>query len=262
MDCGPGEGFHEFSSMKLPDTENVVFSSNISQLDYEAACKNNCLCTAYANPNITTGRVGCLIWFGGLIDVECTHKMGKIFMLDLPPQYYQTTETLDEDYKCINRHMRTAELPLFSLAEISKATNDFSINKLGQGGFGPVYKHRNLVKLLGYCIQDDEKMLIYEYMPNKSLDRILFDKSKKLKLDWQQRFHIIHGIARGLLYLHQDSRLKAVHRDLKAGNILLDHLMCLKISDFGLARMFKEDESEANTKRIFGTLTTYLQSMQ
>ncbi|KAJ0752020.1 putative non-specific serine/threonine protein kinase [Helianthus annuus] len=185
MDCRPGEGFHEFSSMKLPDTENVVFSSNISQLDCEAACKNNCLCTAYANPNITSGRVGCLLWFGGLIDVECTHKMGKIFMLDLPPQNYQLpwkettsygsdfvniscsyfgglhigtlhhtekmeeevrcrdsrpTETLDEDYKGINRHMRTAEVPLFSLAEISKATNDFSINKLGQGGFGPVYK--------------------------------------------------------------------------------------------------------------------------
>ncbi|MFS7960590.1 putative protein kinase RLK-Pelle-DLSV family [Helianthus anomalus] len=197
----------------------------------------------------------------------------------------------NKDYKGINRHMGSVEVPLFSLAEISKATNDFSINnKLGQGGFGPVYKgvlkegkeiavkrlskssrqglyefeneviciaklqHRNLVKLLGYCIQDDEKMLIYEYMPNKSLDCFLFDESRKLKLDWQQRFHIIYGIARGLLYLHQDSRLKVVHRDLKAGNILLDHLMCQKISDFGLARMFKEDESETNTKRIVGTL--------
>ncbi|KAJ0538345.1 putative protein kinase RLK-Pelle-DLSV family [Helianthus annuus] len=342
MDCGPGEGFHKFSSMKLPDTENAVFSSNMSQLDCEAACKNNCSCTAYANPNITTGRVGCLLWFGGLIDVRVYPQNGQDLYVRLAASELsdlhssfdgkkrlvmvvtlsisalvtlvgfilalyiirrkqkkksdaetagRPTETLDEDYKGINMHMGSAEVPLFSLAEISKATNDFSINnKLGQGGFGPVYKgvlkegqeiavkrlskssrqgldefeneviciaklqHRNLVKLLGYCIQDDEKMLIYEYMPNKSLDCILFDESRKLKLDWQQRFHIIHGIARGLLYLHQDSRLKVVHRDLKAGNILLDHLMCPKISDFGLARMFKEDESEANTKRIVGTL--------
>ncbi|KAM0042758.1 putative protein kinase RLK-Pelle-DLSV family [Helianthus debilis subsp. tardiflorus] len=343
MDCGPGEGFHKFSSMKLPDTENAVFSSNMSQLDCEAACKNNCSCTAYANPNITTGRVGCLLWFGGLIDVRVYPQNGQDLYVRLAASELsdlhssfdgkkrvvmvvtlsisalvtlvgfilalyiirrkqkkkksdaetagRPTETLDEDYKGINRQMGSAEVPLFSLAEISKATNDFSINnKLGQGGFGPVYKgvlkegqeiavkrlskssrqgldefeneviciaklqHRNLVKLLGYCIQDDEKMLIYEYMPNKSLDCILFDESRKLKLDWQQRFHIIHGIARGLLYLHQDSRLKVIHRDLKAGNNLLDHLMCPKISDFGLARMFKEDESESNTKRIVGTL--------
>ncbi|XP_058210789.1 G-type lectin S-receptor-like serine/threonine-protein kinase At4g27290 isoform X1 [Rhododendron vialii] len=182
------------------------------------------------------------------------------------------------------------ELPVFDLATISAATRNFSQeNMVGEGGFGPVYKgklsmgqeiavkrlskssgqgleefknevasiailqHRNLVALLGCCIQGEETMLIYEYMSNKSLDYFIYDHNRKALLAWQKRFDIIMGIARGLLYLHQDSKLKIIHRDLKASNILLDGDLLPKISDFGLARIFAGEQISAKTKRIIGT---------
>ncbi|KAD7117511.1 hypothetical protein E3N88_04779 [Mikania micrantha] len=181
-------------------------------------------------------------------------------------------------------------VPFFEFERISASTDGFSkANKLGEGGFGPVYKgtlpggvqvavkrlsinsgqgleefknevtliaklqHRNLVRLLGYCMKGNEKMLLYEYMPNKSLDAFIFDETQSSLLDWPKRFEIIMGICRGLIYLHQDSRLRIIHRDLKTSNILLDEDLNPKISDFGLAKIVNGKEVESNTKRIIGT---------
>ncbi|KFK28890.1 hypothetical protein AALP_AA7G061400 [Arabis alpina] len=149
----------------------------------------------------------------------------------------------------------------FDFKAIEVATDKFSeSNKLGQGGFGEVYKGtfpsgvqvavKRLSKTSG---QGEEKILVYEFVPNKSLDYFLFDSTMQSLLDWTRRLNIIGGIARGILYLHQDSRHTIIHRDLKAGNILLDVDMNPKIADFGMARIFGMDQTEANTRRIVGT---------
>ncbi|KAK7324506.1 hypothetical protein VNO77_28108 [Canavalia gladiata] len=179
---------------------------------------------------------------------------------------------------------------LFTLSEIKAATNNFDIcNKIGEGGFGPVYKgilsngtriavkqlsskskqgnrefinevgmisalqHPNLVKLYGCCAKGDQLLLVYEYMENNSLGHALFgSKECSLRLNWQTRQRICLGIARGLTFLHEESRLKIIHRDIKATNVLLDKDLNPKISDFGLAKLDEEDSTHIST-RIAGT---------
>ncbi|KAK1439659.1 hypothetical protein QVD17_05479 [Tagetes erecta] len=178
----------------------------------------------------------------------------------------------------------------FTLRQIKTATNNFDIaNKIGEGGFGPVYKgvlpdgtliavkqlsskskqgnreflnelgvisalqHPHLVKLHGCCIEGNQLLLAYEYMENNSLARALFGPKKwQLELDWPTRYRICIGIAKGLAFLHEESRLKIVHRDIKATNVLLDKNLNAKISDFGLAKLDEEDNTHIST-RVAGT---------
>ncbi|WJX63129.1 hypothetical protein P8452_48051 [Trifolium repens] len=322
------DGFRKFIGMKFPDTSNSWINANMTLEECKTKCLKNCSCTGYTSLDPIGEGKGCSIWLGDLIDlrfsqdgqdlyvrmdsayidakhgtrkkviltVSITISMVLVMLLAFSYVYvtkvkYKVTKvetmlTKDED----QGEDKDFELPIFDLTTISNATNNFSIdNKLGEGGFGPVYKgtlqdgqviavkrlsrnsgqgstefknevilctklqHRNLVKVIGCCIEGEEKMLLYEYMPNRSLDSFLFDPDQSKFIGWSMRFNILNAIGRGLLYLHQDSILRIIHRDLKASNILLDNDMNPKISDFGMARMFGGDQIEGKTSRIVGT---------
>lgn len=317
-----GDRFIDMLNMTLPDYRQKL--SVVEKSECEFACMKNCSCTAYAHslPD------GCSLWHGNLTNLQDGveilhlrvaaselhgHKMLWLAYV-LPSvaflvfclisyiwirrwknkgkgkQYDHPLVMASDVIKLWESEDTGSHFMMLSFSQIENATDNFSTeNKLGEGGFGPVYKgnlpngqdvavkrlaansgqglpefkneilliaklqHSNLVGLLGCCIDGEEMLLIYEYMPNKSLDFFLFEQSRRVFLVWAMRLNIIEGIAQGLIYLHKHSRLRIIHRDLKPSNILLDTDMNPKISDFGMARIFDPKGGLANTKRVVGT---------
>ncbi|KAL8097841.1 hypothetical protein AgCh_030811 [Apium graveolens] len=239
LDCGHGDGFIKYSGLKLPDTRQSWYNLSMNLEECRSVCLQNCLCTAYSNTNIENGGSGCLLWFEELIDIRGYTDDGQDIYVRMPFSELDVSKrpkvkpvlfiaipaVLTAVSAFIIIHLlkkkrqrrlhineeQNLELPFFEFRRIASATGNFSdINKIGEGGFGPVYKglledgqeiavkrlsenskqgidefknevsliaklqHRNLVSLIGYCIKERERILIYEYMPNKSLDSFIF----------------------------------------------------------------------------------------
>uniref|UniRef100_M4EE74 non-specific serine/threonine protein kinase n=1 Tax=Brassica campestris TaxID=3711 RepID=M4EE74_BRACM len=276
--------FHALANIKPPDF--YIFSDTLDAEDCYQSCLQNCSCLAFAYIN----GIGCLEWNQDLMDAVQFSVGGETLSIRLAHSEFggnkrkktivATSVSLTVFvilgfaafgfWRCRVKHiahiskdawnndLKQQDVPgldFFEMNTILTATNNYSpSNKLGQGGFGSVYKgklqdgkeiavkrlssssgqgkeefmneivlisklqHRNLVRVLGCCIEGEEKLLIYEFMVNKSLNTFIFDSRKRLEIDWPKRFDIIQGIARGLLYLHRDSRLRVIHRDLKVSN--------------------------------------------
>ncbi|KAJ1432839.1 Serine/threonine-protein kinase, active site [Sesbania bispinosa] len=265
-------------------------TSNFTELNCVRAWEFNGVDIADGNKN--------LLWVW--IMVPAVIIIGGLVLFFLLWQRKRNMEKPEDAYPRIEDQIQHSSMApkKFQLREIKKATGGFSPqNKLGEGGFGTVYKgllgnkevavkrvsknsrqgkqefiaevttigslhHRNLVKLIGWCYENRELLLVYEFMPNGSLDKYLFGDNKVgnglgmgySTLNWETRHSVIHGVAQALDYLHNGCEKRVLHRDIKASNIMLDLDYNAKLGDFGLARTIqKRNETHHSTKEIAGT---------
>uniref|UniRef100_A0ACD5VNQ7 Uncharacterized protein n=1 Tax=Avena sativa TaxID=4498 RepID=A0ACD5VNQ7_AVESA len=318
-----GDKFYAMTAVSLPDKAQSVQAAAGSLAECAQACLNNCSCSAYSY-----GGQGCLVWTDALLNAKVQQTnggtaSGETLYLRLAAS--EMTSSVGSHRRRVilgaaiggaivaaavlviaalmvrNSRRRTKAkygvqggagggLMAFRYRDLRSATKNFS-EKIGQGGFGSVFKgqlgergtaaaidiavkrldgsfqgekqfraevssigvvrHVNLVKLVGFCCDGDGRFLIYEHVPNRSLDIHLFPRSSHdanvLFLDWSARYRIAVGVARGLAYLHEGCRDRIIHCDVKPQNILLDASLRPKIADFGMAKFVGRDFSRVLT---------------
>ncbi|KAI9123990.1 hypothetical protein K1719_005290 [Acacia pycnantha] len=255
-----GGGGKKFATKEVNYSNfQTIYSMVLCTPDLSADDCYRCLITLSAEyPTCCFGKIGAVV-----LAASCTvrYEVYPFYRMTLPPPSPPPMSRPPPETPP-NVDISSVESLQFDLDVIKSATNNFSPdNKLGHGGFGEVVyilpsgQELAVKRLSSY--EDSawmrRKRYSYEFVPKKSLDRFLFEPGNRGELNWSKRYKIIEGVTRGLLYLHEDSRLKIIHRDLKASNVLLDENWNPKISDFGMARIFGVDQSQSDTSRVVGT---------
>ncbi|ESR59793.1 hypothetical protein CICLE_v10018177mg [Citrus x clementina] len=276
----PNENGFATHKYTLADVSAYAMASCLKTLNHQmcSQCLTKAASTALTCIPAIEGRV----LFAG-----CFLRYSRYeFANDFKP--HKDDQGMEMDLSLLHKSLKFLQ---FKYSTIEKATDCFDeSNKLGHGGYGEIFKgtlqdgreiavkrlfisrknrikeicnemdimsrahHKNLVQFLGCCFTKKDSFVVYEFVQNKSLDRILFDPKQKKELDWKKRHAIIIGTAEGLEYLHKDGQMQIVHRDIKASNILLDLKHRPKIADFGLARFSSSEKSLLPNTAIAGTL--------